>query len=169
MLMKPKLIFYATFFLIALFSNPLMAYGQERVKFTSETVLQPGNNVILLDSRVFTIACPYRMDYYDFYYDNVSIGLLTFSGVTSGRSGIIYLSGGPHVDLLSLEIGEQLAQPLDFGNNLSGTYMEGDTIKCYRHICVKGKNAYEKGYYDVDETLRPIYDEVLLSIHPVKE
>lgn len=142
-----------------------MAYGQERVKFTSETVLQPGNNVILLDSRVFTIACPYRMD----YYDNVSIGLLTFSGVTSGRSGIIYLSCGPHADLLSQNIGEQLAQPLDFGKNQSGTYMEGDTIKCYRHICVKGKKTYEKGYYDVDETLRPIYDEVLLSIHPVKE
>lgn len=169
MLIKPKLIFYATFFLIALFSNPLMAYGQERVKFTSETVLQPGNNVILLDSRVFTIACPYRMDYYDFYYDNVRIGLLTFNDVNSERSGIIYLSWGPHADLLSQEIGEQLVQPLDFSNNLSGTYMKGDTIKCYRHICVKGKNAHEKGYYDVDETLRPIYDEVLLSIHPVKE
>lgn len=168
--MKPKLIFYATFFLIALFSNPLTAYGQERVKFTSETVLQPGNNVISLGSLKFTIACPYRMDYRIYYFpDGFCLGMLTFSGVNSGKPGSIYLSYGPNAYSLPNEIREHLAQPWELGNNLSGTYMEGDNIKCYRHICVKGKKAYEKGYYDVDETLRPIYDEVLLSIHPVKE
>lgn len=168
--MKPRLIFYAAFFLTALFSNPLMAYGQERAKPTREIVLQPGNNVISLGSLKFTIACPYRMDYRIYYFsDGFCLGMLTFSGVNSGKPGSIYLSYGPNAYFLPHEIREHLAQPWELGNNLSGTYMEGDNIKCYRHICVNGKNAHEKGYYDVDETLRPIYDEVLLSIHPVKE